>query len=108
MTECPALALFRLSMGTRSRRGCYSDDSGPPSPPSPLMAPVKVPLTRGFCFLASSPRFFVLTVTSGIDRGAYCRVIRPALAGVPIPLTPPFAKARSLRLRHQLQRPRAR
>ena len=30
----------------------------------------------------------VLTVTSGIGRGAYCAFIRPALAGIPIPPTP--------------------
>ena len=34
-----ALALFPFSMGTRSRRCCCSNDSGPPSPPQPLSGP---------------------------------------------------------------------
>jgi hypothetical protein len=54
MAGTPRTPLFRFSMGTRSRRCCCSNDSGPPSPPSPSVAPVKAPLTRGFSFLGRS------------------------------------------------------
>jgi hypothetical protein len=67
--ERPALALFLFWIGTRSaRRSCFSD-SGPPS--SPPVAPVEAPRKRGFVFLASSPRFFVLAVTFGIPGAGY-------------------------------------
>ena len=74
--------------------------------PSPPWAPVRAPRKRGFVFLASSPRFFVLTVTFEIPGARYQKCSRPVLAASPSP-DPPFARARSLRLRHQLQRPQA-
>ena len=101
--ECPALALFRFSLGTRSRRCCYSNDSGPPSPPSPSVAPVKAPLTRGFCFLGVVTTF--LCADRHIRNRPWSLLSRHwgGLGGHPHPPEPPFARARSLRLRHQLQ-----
>jgi hypothetical protein len=54
MPGMPRTPLFRFSMGTRSPHCWYSHNSGPAFP-SPLVAPVKAPLTRGFCFLVQSP-----------------------------------------------------
>jgi hypothetical protein len=81
--------------------------AGRPCAPASSVAPAKAPLTRGFCFLG------VVTTLLCADRHIRNRPWSLAchhqagLGGHPHPPDPPFAKARSLRLRQQLQRPRA-
>jgi hypothetical protein len=87
--ERPALALFLFSLGTTSLRRCCCNDSGPPSSPPAPRGPLSEPRESGaFVFLASSPRFFVLTVTFGIPGARYQKCSRPVLAGIPIPRPP--------------------
>jgi hypothetical protein len=102
MAGTPRTLLFWFSMGTRSRRCCFSDDSGPPSPPSPSVAPVKAPLTRGFCFLGRFLCWAGATMLAAIGlhtytdvqwnvttRGSYRCVVRQP-NGYPSPDIPAF------------------
>ena len=100
--ERPALALFLFSIGTRSARRSRFSDSGPPQAPQPLSGPCRSPAQAGLLFSwRRHPASLCWPSHSEYPVQATKSVLGRSWRH-PHPPDPPFARARSLRLRHQL------